>query len=171
MVLAPILTFAAIDTVSRIARHLPGRRAWIPTAVLTAGSLAAGAVLSFAVVRPLDELGTYVSGARAAQIQSCLDTIPPDASVSATSRLVPHLSDRRQIYVIPNGLHSEFLVIDLSTDQAILTQSYAEYLRGLVRTSLASGYGVECSRGSTVVLQRGREQGTLSPEMARFVAA
>ena len=171
MVLAPILTFAAIDTVSRVVRHLPPRRTWIPTAAAAVGSLAVGVVLSFVTVQPLDELGTYVSGARAAQIQSCLDVIPPDDSVSATSRLVPHLSDRRQIYVIPKGLNSGYLAIDLSTDQAILTQSYADYLRGLIRTSLASGYSVACSKGLTVVLVRGREQGTLSPQMARFVAA
>jgi uncharacterized membrane protein len=171
MVLAPILAFAAIDTVSRIVRRLPSRRTRIPTAAAAVGSLAAGLILSFVTVQPLDELGTYVSGARAAQIQSCLDVIPPDASVSATSRLVPHLSDRRRIYVIPKGLDSEYLAIDLSTDQAILTQSYAEYLRGLIRTSLASGYSVACSKGLTVVLVRGGEQGTLSPQMARFVAA
>ena len=38
--------------------------------------------------------------ARAAEIQRCLDQIPPDASVSASNALVPHLSHRDHIYEI-----------------------------------------------------------------------
>jgi uncharacterized membrane protein len=173
---APILTFAAIDTVGRVVRLRPRRGRWAPTASftvgsLTVGSLVVGAVITFGAVRPLRELATYVSDGRAAQIQSCLDVIPPDASVSATSRLVPHLSDRRQIYGVPTKTDSQYLAIDLSTDQGYHTEAYAEYLRSLIRSSLRSGYGVACSKGVTVVLERGRSNGTLSPQMARFVRA
>ena len=111
LTVAPILSFAAIDTAARIRRlesrerpwiprWLARARAWAPTAAMAGGSLAVAAVASFAAIQPLAELGSYVSSARAAEIQSCLDVIPPTGSVAASSRLVPHLSERRQIYVL-----------------------------------------------------------------------
>jgi uncharacterized membrane protein len=170
LVVAPILTFAAIDSVARVVPYIPLRPTWIPTVALAAGCLAAGMVASFVAIEPLNELGTYVSDARAAQIQSCLDVIPPDASVSATTRLVPHLSERRQIYMFPAGTGSEYLAIDLTTN-GVLSPAYTQYLRDLVKTSLASGYGVACSKGPTAVLQRGHGDGALSPQMRRFVGS
>ncbi|GIW05223.1 MAG: hypothetical protein KatS3mg060_0028 [Dehalococcoidia bacterium] len=38
--------------------------------------------------------------------------IPPDASVSAQSDLVPHLAHRRQIYLFPNIHDAEYVVLD-----------------------------------------------------------
>jgi hypothetical protein len=35
---------------------------------------------------------------------------------------------------------------------------------------MANGYGVACSRGTTVVLHRGAAGGTLSPELSAFLA-
>jgi uncharacterized membrane protein len=167
MLVAPILAFAAIDTVDRVARHVPARWASIATTALAVGSLAAAVALGV-VIRPLADLGTYVSTARAAQIQSCLTVIPPDASVAATSRVVPHLSERHQIYLVPAGTNSQYLAIDLTTN-GTLSAAYAQYLRGLLKTSLAGGYGVACSKGPTAVLVRGHGQGTLSPQMASFI--
>ena len=133
------------------------------------GSLVVSAVASFVIIQPLSELTTYASSARAAQIQSCLDVIPPDASVAATSRLVPHLSERRQIYDFPDGTSSQYLAIDLTTNGP-LSPAYAEFLRNLLRTSLSNGYHVACSKGPTAVLERGPGARTLSPPMARFLA-
>src|SRR5439155_25159896 len=62
------------------------------------------------------------------------------------------------------------LAIDLSTQSSIIKGSYARYLRDLITGSLATGYGVACSHGAMVVLQRGRHGGDLSPQMARFLA-
>lgn len=42
--------------------------------------------------------------------------IPPDASVSAQSDLVPHLAHRRQIYVFPNIHDAEYVVLDNFAD-------------------------------------------------------
>jgi uncharacterized membrane protein len=167
MLATPILAFAAIDTVGRVASHLPSRWASISTASLAGGSLAAAVAFSL-IVQPLAELGTLASTARAAQIQSCLNVIPPDASVAATSRLVPHLSERSQVYLVPAGTTSQYLAIDLTTSGP-LSVAYAQYLRGLLRTSLADGYAVACSKGQTAVLVRGHAQGTLSPQMTSFI--
>jgi uncharacterized membrane protein len=167
MLVAPILAFAAIDTVARVRHYVPARWASISTASLSVGVLAATVAL-VAVIQPLAELETYVSTARAAQIQSCLEVIPPDASVAATSRVLPHLSERRQIYTVPAGIKSQYLAIDLSTN-GTLSAAYAQYLRDLLKTSLASGYSVACSKGQTAVLVHGNAQGTLSPQMASFI--
>ena len=100
---------------------------------------------------------------------TCLDVIPPTASVAASSRLVPHLSERRQIYLITAPTHTRYLAIDLTTQQ--VSPAFATYLRDLIRRSQADGYGVACSKGSMVVLEEGHPGGTLSPQMARFMAS
>ena len=167
MLVAPILAFAAMDTAARVAHHRPARWARIARVSLSVGSLLV-AVVAVLLIQPLRELTSYVSTARAAEIQSCLDVIPPDAGVAATSRLVPHLSEREQIYMLPAGTTSQYLAIDISSN-APLSTSYAQYVRGLLKTSFASGYSVACSKGQTAILVRGRAQGTLSPEMSRFL--
>jgi len=42
-------------------------------------------------------------------------------------------------------------------------------IRATITDSLANGYGVRCSRGTTVVLRRGTSGGALSPEVASFL--
>jgi hypothetical protein len=37
-------------------------------------------------------------------MQACLEVIPKDASVTATSLLVPHLSHRSDIFALPYGI-------------------------------------------------------------------
>jgi uncharacterized membrane protein len=174
---APILAFAAIDTVARARRLLVGRwRGRREARVARVGGTAAGAatlavalVLSGVVVQPLSELGTYVSDARAAQIESCLRVIPSGASVAATSRLLPHLSDRREIYLVPRGADSDYLALDPTVEKPA-DPRYDQYLRGLISRSLAQGYGVACSRGLTVVLERNHPgDGGLSPQMEAWL--
>jgi uncharacterized membrane protein len=86
--IAPILAFAAIDTLSRLPRL---------RSVAAVGVLATGLVLSVAVVRPLRGLSGYMTAARAGEIDACLDRIPPHASVAASGALVPHLTHRLRI--------------------------------------------------------------------------
>ncbi|MBO0685958.1 MAG: DUF2079 domain-containing protein, partial [Candidatus Dormibacteraeota bacterium] len=180
---APILAFAAIDAVARIRRLLgprlpaPRRLGKFGAVSLAGGSLAVSLVLSIGVVQPLSELNTYVSSARAAQIQSCLDVIPPGAGVGATGHLLPHLSDRRSIYLIPWGpsgdpaaLDSEYVAVD-PTVELPDDPHYDQYLRVLITSSLDRGYGVACSKGLTAVLERDHPgQGSLSPQLKKWLA-
>jgi uncharacterized membrane protein len=100
---APILAFAAIDSLSR----LPRLRAVAAVAVL-----ACGLALSLAVVRPLRGLSGYMTAARAGRIDDCLDRIPPHASVAASGALVPHLTHRLEIDPIFRQDHDSYLAVE-----------------------------------------------------------
>jgi uncharacterized membrane protein len=167
LMLAPMLAFAAVDTTRRIVEHLDGRpRRLVPPAIALL-TLVVGLYFSFVRIEPLDELRRYTPPERIADIETCLDTVPSDASVAATSALVPHLTHRRSIYVLDSRPvpRTRFLAIDASTWIFPLDH---ESLGRLVRRSLESGYGVRCSRGSTVVLEQGAPRGALSAELRRL---
>ncbi len=166
MVPAPILAFAAIDTVARVKRMLGGQLARRAVAVASIGVVVAGALLSF-LINPLDELATYVSASTAADIQACLDVIPADASVAATQGLLAHLSHRQAIYQIPDGhdTAADYIAIDLASDG-----NNEQQLRDLVRSVLGNGYGIACSRELTLVLARsGATDQALPPQMVRWL--
>jgi uncharacterized membrane protein len=154
LVLAPMLAFAAVDTTARIGHLVRGRQGvrWLPlaTGVLV---LALGLYFSFARLRPLDELRRYTTAEQIAGIERCLAVIPDDASVAATSALVPHLSHRRRIFVLDRRRVPDVDVyaLDLSTWTFPFTRDDA---RRLVESKRAAGYGVRCADGSTTVLAR-----------------
>jgi uncharacterized membrane protein len=162
--LAPVLAFAAIDTTRRLA-GLAWERRRIVAAAAAGAVLLAGLYFTFGRLRPLDELERYATDRQIADIRSCLATIPPEASVAATSALVPHLSHRRRIYVIDRRPlpRTEYLAIDLATWHHPLT---ARELGRLVDRASERGFGVGCSRGTIAVLRRGARGQRLSPELA-----
>src|SRR5579859_4559744 len=169
MLPAPILAFAAIDTAVRIKSWLRGRVASLAPAALAIGALVAGTIFTFGLARPLDEVSTYISDGRAAQIESCLATIPGNASVDASNSLVPHLSHRYEIYVITQRHDADYIAIDPSTYGGFYAGEESQ-LRDLARTSLAGGYGVACAKGLTLVLAKGAPGQTLTPELDRWLA-
>src|SRR2546425_2331473 len=156
LVIAPILAFAAIDGLARLQHRLslPSWRGRIGVGVSLA-LLAAGLTLSFGVVRPLDELATYISGSQASTVQSCIQSIPPDASVSASNKLLPHLSHRREIYLLTMKSDADYIAIDLSTYLGQYFPGEEAQIRTIISHALANGYSVACSRGTTVILHRG----------------
>jgi hypothetical protein len=132
--------------------------------------LAAGLILSFGIVGPFDEVGTYISSRQVSDIQSCLTVIPADAPVSASFALLPHLSHRHQIYLLTMKSDADYVAIDLSTYLGHFFPGEEAALRTTITEHMANGYGVACSRGTTVVLHRGAAGGTLSPELSAFLA-
>jgi uncharacterized membrane protein len=168
MLPAPILAFAAIDTAARLRSWGGGRWTTVTTTALPLAAFAVSAVLTIAVVKPLAELSTYVSDADAAQIQQCLNTIPAQASVAATDALVPHLTSRREIYEVTQNSSADYIAIDITTLGKV--NPVDAQLRAIVTSSLAGGYGVECSRGLTLVLARGVNGQQLSPELQQWLS-
>jgi uncharacterized membrane protein len=169
MLPAPILAFAAIDTCARIRAMSGARFAWVSTKLLPIAALAAGAIFTLGPIRPFDEVSTYLTAGRAAEIQSCLDTIPSTAGVSASNALVPHLSDRDEIFVVTANTDLDYIAIDPSTYPSFFTGE-EDQLRTVVRTALANGYGVSCAKGLTLVLARGAPSQTMSPELDLWLA-
>lgn len=47
-------------------------------------------------------------------INTALDTIPPTAAISAQSPIVPHLSNRNKVYLYPEILDADYIVLDES---------------------------------------------------------
>jgi uncharacterized membrane protein len=172
---APILAFAAIDGAARIAGMWKSRAPATLGARAALALLAASALLSVAV-NPLAELATYVSTETAADIQTCLDVIPPTASVAATQELVSHLATRRQIYQIPIqdvsgppidpvSARVDYIAIDLASSGG------GDELRSVVKSAMAAGYGVGCSKELTAILTRtGPANQTLSLPFQRWLA-
>ena len=166
MVPAPILAFAAIDSAARLRSLWKTAFAKRLAAVGALGSLLASASLSV-IIHPLDELSTYVSPSTAADIQACLDVIPPDASVAATQELLAHLSHRKAIYQIPDDHDTsvDYIAIDLASDG-----NNEQGLRDLVRRALGTGYGIACTRELTLVLARsGATDQALPPPLVRWL--
>ncbi|TMB98927.1 MAG: DUF2079 domain-containing protein, partial [Chloroflexi bacterium] len=170
MVISPVLAFASIDGLARLERMVGGRMRRFIAVGLSVGVLAAGAILSFAVVRPLDEIGTYVSASQVSDIRSCLGVIPADAGVSASNALLPHLSHRPQIYLLTLKADADYVAIDLATYLDHFFPGEKAQVRTTIKGALENGYGVACSKGTTVVLHRGGNGGTLSPELAAFLS-
>jgi uncharacterized membrane protein len=146
LVAAPILGFASVDALARIKARRPSIVLPIAAAVAFAG-----AFVTFVVVKPLRPLTSLVSERRAEEIQSCLATISPGSSVSATNALIPHLTHRREIYPVYVGRQTRYIAIDTSTSLASLTPSGVQEI---VHHSLNNGYRVRCRRGATLVLSR-----------------
>ena len=170
LVIAPVLAFASIDGIARLGQIVRGRIRRFLEVGLSVGVLAAGAVLSVAVVRPFDEIGTYLSASQVSDIRSCLGVIPSDASVSASNALLPHLSHRPQIYLLTLKADADYVAIDLATYLDHFFPGEKAQVRTTIKGALENGYGVACSKGTTVVLHRGGDGGTLSPELAAFLS-
>jgi uncharacterized membrane protein len=169
MLPAPILTFAAMDTCARLKRVLGPRLAGVGATALPVAALAASALITVVVVRPLAEVSTYPSDSRSAQIQSCLDTIPADASVTASNALVPHLSHRNAVYLITMQTEADYIAIDPSTYRDFFPGE-EDQLRNIVRGELAVGYAVVCAKGTTLVLARVESTQQLTPELKLWLA-
>jgi len=144
LTLAPILGFATAHALRRFGRRAP---------ILALALLASGAFFTLYRMKPLDELTRYAAAERAAEIRACLATIPAGASVTATSALVPHLSERRQIRLLdrPRAPDTRYLAVDTSTWIFPLSRAGAGRA---VRAARATGYRTRCVRGPTVVLER-----------------
>jgi len=170
LVIAPILAFASIDTLARLRRLVSARLHPIAGVAVPIATLTAGLVLTIGIVRPLDELGSYSWAGQAAQIQSCLDVIPSQASVSASDSLLPHLSHRREIYLLTMKADAQYVAIDLASYGGHFFPGEQTQIRDTITRALSGGYGVACSKGTTVVLQLGGGNQTLSPEIAAFLA-
>jgi uncharacterized membrane protein len=168
LVIAPVLAFAAVDTVVRLERWRAGRGIAVPVAAGLA-VLVVGLYFSFGRLRPLDELERYTTAGQIAAIRSCLETVPPDASVAATSALVPHLSHRRKVYVLDRRPvpETDYVAVDVSTWMHPLTRPD---VRELIARKRREGYGVVCSKRTAAVLARNAPDRPLSPELRRLLA-
>ncbi len=106
-------------------------------------------------------------GQRAATAMDLAASLPRVAAVSATSSLVPHLSQRQRVYVFPAVLDADYIFVDLRASPAP-TSAGDVYLR--VHDLLASGdWRVEHEADGLLILSR--DSHTESVSAAREPAA
>jgi uncharacterized membrane protein len=92
--------------------------------------------------------------------------IPPDASVSAQSALVPHISERKSIYLFPYGDSSaQYIFLDVTSDKYPFYTSL-DYIRAVKKVLLSGHYGVVDARDGYLLLKQGLPKPALSASSA-----
>jgi uncharacterized membrane protein len=153
---APIVAMSAGDGLARIAAGLrdqvTGRRMTVYVAAfcLLLSSLLPGR-------QPLWRLFTpshYTTPFAEAEGYEALALIPPDASVLAQAALLPHLSQRDEIYVLGRHLWPTDYVVTSSEISPWPLDGYGE-IAALLNTRREQGYDVVFERNGWTVLRRG----------------
>ena len=131
----PLLVLAAVLGWQRVPRIAGGV------------ALLAGALATWIWLGPiLPSLGTDVPQlSRAGAIDSVLARIPREARVAASSGLVPHLSERREIWEFPAGLGVPWVVVD-NVRQPTQESLASGYREAIARLPL-SGYRLAAESG------------------------
>jgi uncharacterized membrane protein len=145
LTVAPILAFAAADGLARL-----DRQRLVPVVAV----LGVVSAFSISAATLVDSTRLPLDAAAAAATERCLDTIPVDASVAATSGLVPHLSRRRTIYTFasrPRAANPDFLAVNTTAPSGPLGR---RGVATVVRRALGRNYRVTCKGGGTLLLAR-----------------
>ena len=120
--------------------RIPGRR-WSGLRMPAANSvLVIAAASSFLVASPfspLAERGTPGEAHRRS-LAEAIEQIPDDASLSAQGTLLPHLSQRREVWEFPDIRDSDYIIVDAALP--ITIQSRAAGYDSVLRALPARGY-------------------------------
>jgi uncharacterized membrane protein len=120
-----------------------------------AAVLALGVVVAYALEGAGPLGGDYAPAQvtdHAAAVTALAHSLPADASISASSALVPQLTSRPRVYVFPAVLDAEYIFIDLRVSPAP-TSAGDTFLR--LRSLLADGgWNVERATDGIVLLHR-----------------
>ncbi|MEM4723830.1 MAG: DUF2079 domain-containing protein [Candidatus Hadarchaeum sp.] len=92
-------------------------------------------------------------------IASLMKAIPPDASVSTLSKLVPHLANRKQIYLYPTVAEAEYILFDSALEAdffpMISRDPRGEAIERLLPFIVSGEYGLLRVEEGVLLLQRG----------------
>jgi uncharacterized membrane protein len=104
-----------------------------------------------------------VASTRSAFGEHFVDLVPDDATVSAQTALVPHLSQRERIYLFPYGTNeAQYILLDIHGDVYPFADPET-YLKE-VKAVLATGeYGVVAAQDGYILLKRGLPPPAVSP--------
>ncbi len=95
--------------------------------------------------------------------------IPPDAAVSASSTLNPHVSQRRQLSLFPDMAQAEYIMVDVTATPFPIDKA-SQWWR---LTQLLDGvqWGIVAARDGILLLRKGALAQTLPEEFYSFVQA
>ncbi len=141
-------------------------RGWRPTRLIQIGLLAVLLCLSLSSTVRADysfngqmpfskDFQWPTVSAHTALAQHFMDMIPPDASVSAQSALVPHLSQRKSIYLFPYAAEiADYIFLDVTGNIYPYVGSF-DYIRGVKTVLLSGNYGIVAAQDGYLLLKRG----------------
>ena len=141
---APLLLACALLGWRRVP-PLPQLWRAAPAALLATSAAGYGIAIAISGGQYLDP-GEVASISKFAAIKAVLDRIPANAPVAASSGVVPHLSDRQEIFEFPAGLGLPYVVLDIKGPFS--SESEDGYDRAVARMpgwhyrKVASGGGV-----------------------------
>lgn len=95
--------------------------------------------------------------------QKFINMIPPDASVSAQSELLPHISHRTYIYLFPYGdEQASYIFLDVTSD-AYPFFTAASYTLEVKRVMMSGKYGLVAAQDGFILLEKGLPPPGISP--------
>lgn len=102
------------------------------------------------------------SNAHMALAQHFIGMIPASASVSAQSHLVPHISQRNNIYLFPyQDDHADYIFLDVTGNTyPLISVSYVDEVKKVL---LNGGYGLVAAQDGYLLLKRGLTSVGISP--------
>lgn len=102
------------------------------------------------------------SNAHIALAQRFIDKIPANASVSAQSHLVPHISERSAIYLFPYADdRADYIFLDVTGNTyPLISFSYVDEVK---RVLLSGNYGIVAAQDGYLLLKRGGPSIGVSP--------
>ncbi len=102
------------------------------------------------------------TNAHIALAQHFIEKIPANASVSAQSHLVPHLSERTNIYLFPyQDDRADYIFLDVTGNTyPLISFSYVDEVKKVL---LNGGYGVAAAQDGYLLLKRGLSSVGISP--------
>ena len=100
--------------------------------------------------------------------QHFIDMIPPTASVSAQTRLVPHLSQRLNVYMFPYADdRANYILLDVTGDRYPYFNTQA-YIREVKKVLQSGNYGILAARDGYLLLERGLPHPGVLPDSLVF---
>ena len=94
--------------------------------------------------------------------QSFIERIPPSASVSAQSNLVPHISERSTIYLFPYGIdRAEYIFLDITSSP--YPYQADTYMAAVKKVLMSGQFGVVAAQDGYLLLKRGLPPPGISP--------
>ena len=104
-----------------------------------------------------------VASAHTELAQHFIDMIPAEASVSAQSALVPHLSHRAHIYLFPYADdYADYVFLDVTSD--IYPFYSHDYIAAVKKVLLSGDYGILAAQDGYLLLKRGLPAPSISPD-------
>ncbi len=94
--------------------------------------------------------------------QRFVDMIPPSASVSAQSNLVPHISERTNIYMFPYGNdRADYIFLDVTNyTYPLYSGQYNQHVNQIL---LGGNYGIVAAQDGYLLLKRGLSPPGVAP--------